>query len=354
MFYIGGYTQLPPGVKYQCGRGIEVWDDAVSERKDVTGCYNPSYLALSYRKDYLYAVEEGERGAVIRFLVGSDGILTEEDRIAFSGAGSCHLCLSRDESLLFVSNYVSGSLTVISCGQAGLSVVQEIGFQGKGKHPVRQEAPHIHSCWLRNEGRELLTADLGTDRVYRYLITDREEPLTPFEPQPYIAFPEGSGPRHIAVCHRKQRAYVSTELSNQVFLVQFDDENIGSLKAAWQLTGERGDSICTSHLEIWQERKLLYAAVRGTDEIVWYDIDESSGFLEEKGRCHSGGHFPRHFLLDRCKGELLVANQLSGQVCVFKIEDTEDARCGLKRVLSVPGVSCIVCKAPGQEQKSML
>ena len=78
--------------------------------------------------------------------------------------------------------------------------------------------------------------------------------------------------------------------------------------------------VLTAHLQLSRRYGTLYACVRGTDELVWFSVNPDSGRLDLRGRCPSAGRFPRHFLLDEETGTLLVANQLSGDVCVFRLD----------------------------------
>lgn len=341
MIYTGCYTRLPEGIPAQPGKGIEalVWERDNLYKKAVYENRNPSYLIADTGNERIYAVNETEQGGVTSFGIGEDGELISQDSICFPGQGTCHLCLSPDGRYLFAANYNSGELTMIDCSGTALKVVQQILYHGKGSHPVRQEAPHIHSSWMLSE-KELMAVDLGTDRIYRYFLGNQE--LMPNPIQPWISMPQGSGPRHMAFHWKEPIAYVTAELSNQIFLIRFDERGMGTVEEGWETTQETGNMILTSHLELWAEKKTLYTAVRGTDEIVWYSVEEESGRLALRGRCHSGGRFPRHFLLDKEKGRLLVANQLSGNICVFPLDEEGDLSARPIQYMESASVSCIL------------
>lgn len=355
MIYAGCYTpasrQDPEGKK----RGIEVleWDfENVPQRKTVLESSNPSWLLCSKDGQILYAANEEGQGCVTRFVKGKDGILAAQDSIRFPGQASCHLCLSPDEHYLFVADYTSGDLAILDCREEKLSVIQRIVYSGKGSHPIRQESPHIHSSWCLpdswlsaqriSEGGELLVVDLGTDRLYRYLIGE-EIPLTLHPVQPWIQLPIGSGPRHVTFHWEAKVAYVTAELSSQVFLIRFDEENLGHVQQTWKLADENVGNL-VSHLELWPEKRMLYVAVRGADELVWFSVDEDTGELIFQGRCPSGGTYPRHFLVDRERNCLLAANQRSGRLCMFQMDETGNVLSPPVWQMEIPNVVCVLEK----------
>lgn len=353
MIYAGCYTPAPGSGAEEKKRGIQVleWNsENMLQKKAVIESSNPSWLTGSRNKQIVYAANEEEQGGVTRFARTKEGTLAVQSSIHFPGRASCHLCLSSDESHLYVSDYESGDLTVLDCRAEELAVAQRIIYSGRGSDPLRQEGPHIHSSWRlprwENSAQafpgneELLVADLGTDRLYRYL-TGGEMPLTPHPVQPWIQLPAGSGPRHMTFHWKARVAYVTAELSNQLFLIRFDTQGLWHVESAWQLT-EGGSEGLASHLELWPEKKLLYAAVRGTDELVWFLADENTGNLKFRGRCPSGGEYPRHFMVDGERSCLLVANQRSGNLSVLRADGAGDVIPRPIQQLEIPNVVCVL------------
>lgn len=353
MIYAGCYTPVPGrgSEEKKCGIEMLEWDsENVLHKRTVTESSNPSWLIQDRNKKLVYAANEEEQGGVTRFVRTEEGALVRQDSIRFPGQSSCHLCLSPDEAYLYAADYDSGDLAVLDCRQERMSLVQQIEYTGRGSYPIRQEAAHIHSSWclplwgssvkeFSGDG-ELLVADLGTDRLYRYLI-GKEQPLIPHPIQPWIQLPPGSGPRHAAFHWKAKAVYVTAELSNQVFLIRFDEKNMGHVEKAWQLTEEHSENY-TSHLELWPERRLLYTAVRGADELVWFLVDEDSGELSFRGRCPSGGEYPRHFMVDRKRNCLLVANQHSGNLSILQLDGTGDIIFPPVQQIEIPNVVCVL------------
>lgn len=343
MILIGEYTKLPDWLPAQAGAGIAAFrrePDGVYREQGVCPAENPSYL-VSGGGECVYAVQEGSQGGLIRCGKTQAGAYAVDERICFAGSGSCHICFSPRTNTAYVSNYESGSLTAVDCAPEGMRVLQELSYSGRGLDPSRQVGPHIHSSWLSPRGGELFVADLGTDQIYRYL----QEPdggLRPNPRQPSISFPPGSGPRHMAFHHSLPIAYVTAELSNQVFLLQFGPDNTAQVQDCWPTTQQKGSTVLTAHLQLSARYGMLYACVRGTDELVWFSVDPDSGLLSLRGRCPSGGRFPRHFLLDEQAGVLLVANQLSGDVCVFRVDRNGDVIAKPAQRIAAPSAAAVI------------
>ena len=103
-------------------------------------------------------------------------------------------------------------------------------------------------------------------------------------------------------------------------MLRFDLDGVASIRGSWSTAARQEGMVLTAHLQLSRRYGTLYTCVRGTDELVWFSVDPDSGRLDLRGRCPSAGRFPRHFLLEEEAGTLLVANQLSGDVCVFRLD----------------------------------
>lgn len=343
MILVGEYTHLPDWLPTRPGSGIlalERGADGSYQKRGVCGMKNPSYLVPGGGGS-LYAVEEGSEGGLVRLQKTPDGTYAAAETVRFPGSGSCHICLNSRTDMAYVSNYDSGSLTAVRCAPGGMEVTQELSYSGNGPDPNRQAGPHIHSSWLSPGGEELFVADLGTDRIYRYL-PGQDGTLSPNPRQPSISFPPGSGPRHMAFHHSLPAAYVTAELSNQVFLLRFGPDNTAQVQDSWPTTQQKGSTVLTAHLQLSARYGMLYTCVRGADELVWFFVDPDSGRLSPRGRCSSGGRFPRHFLLDEESGSLLAANQLSGDVCVFRVGPNGDVEPAPAQRINAPSAAVVV------------
>ena len=212
-FLLGGYAER--GV--QSILQAELRDGQLSLTPVSAEAENPSWLLLHPNGQILYAVEERvPAGGLAVFRRTSDGWAAERHLPA--GSAPCHLALDDEARFLFVSNYMDGTLNVWRLDAEGMpaEMTDTLRHAGHGADPRRQESPHIHSS--RFLDGLLYLADLGLDQVDVCRLNRDTGKLIPLR---QIAFPAGSGPRHMAVhpAH-PDLLYVNAEMGGLVFAVK--------------------------------------------------------------------------------------------------------------------------------------
>lgn len=311
-FYSGSYAE--PGedgiVRFRMDT-----EKGVLERVSACGVVkNPSYICFDTSQSILYAVrEEVPTGALHTLRIGSDGL---ELVGAFStqGADPCHISLDESGRVLLVANYTSGSLAVFSVGEDGVPVTQTqlIVHEGRGAHPARQEAPHVHCARVR--GKEAFVVDLGLDKVFVYGIDGQAGVLT--DTGKRLCFPPGSGPRHLEFCRRAPGVvYVVCELSNQIAVFREKDGDYALVQLLSTLPADFvGENTAAA---VKAERDYLFVSNRGHDSIAAYRIGED-GLLELSQIVGSGGKTPRDFSV--FGDYLVIANQDSDSITVLRMD----------------------------------
>ena len=229
MLLIGEYTEFPAWLPADPGSGIALFNSTEGAEpfaNTVLSVHNPSFLCADGYGGF-YALDEGPQGLLTHFIPDGKSFYFVE-QVAFEAQGSCHLCVS-PEHKIYISNYDSGTLTVVSDNNGHLEVIQTLYFHGGGPVKSRQSASHIHSCRLSPNGRELFAADLGGDRLYRFDI-QKDGRLNKHIEQPYIQLPGGSGPRHMDFHPNSRFMYISAELSNQIFTLCFNENGVACIR----------------------------------------------------------------------------------------------------------------------------
>jgi 6-phosphogluconolactonase len=347
--YIGSYTL---GAK---GRGIyrfkldlingTLRDLALSAETD-----NPSYLAVSSSKKYLYAVNETSEyqgrasGSVSSFRIDPDtGALTQISRKISGGKHPCQAVLSPEDKYLVAANYTSGTISLfpLEAGGGLGEAVQIIQFSGQGPHPERQEGPHAHSFMFDLEGKYGFACDLGTDRLMIYAYNPKASlPLTPAD-LPICYFKPGAGPRQGIMHPAGDSGYFLNELDSTIDVLRYDRrggfEKIQSLR-----TLPQGLEIPNTGaaLKISPEGQFLYASNRGHDSIAIF-AGQPDRTLEWVGAVPSGGKTPRDFGLDPTGAFLLVCHQDSDNLTVFR----RNPKTGLLKQIQeypLPGGVCLL------------
>jgi 6-phosphogluconolactonase len=339
--FIGAYTKGNGGKAdgiYEFTLNAET--EALENLHVVAETVNPSYLALSPSKKFLYAVNETNEtdgkpnGAVSAFSLDSGGRLRFLNRQSSEGKSPCHAVIDRDEKYAVIANYADGVLAALPLAQDGSleAARQVIRFSGSGPNAERQEGAHAHSFFFDTHCRFGFACDLGSDRVMAYRFAAASDSPLSSAPIPWTASKPGAGPRH-GVFHPSGRfAYVVNELDSTVDVLSYDETH-GSFQKMQSLSTlplnagppslARSRHNTAAAIKISADGHFLYCSNRGHDSIACFKVGESGGgfgALEEAGHFPALGKSPRDFAIDPSGSFLVACNQDSDQAAVFRIE----------------------------------
>ena len=313
---------------------------------------DPSFVAVHPSGKYLYAVNEagnfggGNSGAVSAFTIDrQSGKLTLLNQVATRGAGPCHVSLDKTGKYVLVANYDGGSVAVFPVQEDG-SLGKESAFvqhTGSGPNKERQEAPHAHWSGTSPDNRFALAVDLGLDEVLVYRFDAGKGSLAPNDP-PFAKLSPGAGPRHFAFHPNGKFGYVLTEMDATVTAFSYDAAN-GSLAPLQTIPTLPKDNTApkeAAEIAVHPSGKFLYVSNRaGIDSITVFSIDATKGTLASAGQFSTKGKTPRHFTIDPTGAFLLVANEESNNIVVFKIDPATGDLTPTGQVLEAPSPVCI-------------
>jgi cellobiose epimerase len=320
---ISGYT------KSEKNKGIAVYDfnqqSGVLKFKSVTDkVENPAYLAISKNGHNLYAVSEKNTGggAVMAYRFNfTNGTLQPINPVAPTGEGPCYISVDDAQTHVFIANYSDGSLNVFPLNKNGSidsASRQSIQNTGSSINKENQQGPHAHSAILSPDNHYVLTADLGSDRIYSYRFNPAAgSPLSPAS-KAFITVKPGSGPRHIIFHPNGNYVYVVNELSGTVDVFDYKDGLLLPKQSISMLPEKFSGIVEAADIHISADGKFLYASNREVrNEIVIYAVSDK-GTLRFVARQSVLGAVPRNFVIDPSGKFLLVANQKSNEVIVFR------------------------------------
>lgn len=302
---------------------------------------NPSYLALSFDKQYLYAVNELKEyknkagGAVSAYRIESDGGLRFLNQRPTGGADPCYVGLDRERRCLTVANFTGGSVCsypLCADGSLGKKGVI-IRHYGHGADPVRQSAPHPHAAVWAPDGKYVIVADLGTDDLTVYRV-DREKRVLCADAVHSFFVGSRMGPRACVFDQRGERCYVLCEISSAVMTFSYMDGRLEFLQAVPSVAEPGGVSNSGADLHLAPDGRFLYVSNRGQDSITVFSV-QADGTLQLVQAVGCGGRTPRNFALDPTGGWVLVGNQDSDSIAVFK-RDVQSGRLALENKAFAP------------------
>lgn len=289
-------TYPPLGLGTPVGRGEGLYRQQGSDAELTVVLDAPSFVVAHPALPLLYAVSEAPDSALhVISVEGEPRVLAS---VPTGGVDACHILLSEDADVAYVSHYGSGDVAVVMLGDDGLPVEpaprQLLGHSGSGPRADRQEGPHAHFAAYAPGGAHLLVADLGTDQLRRYVLN----PDGTLEPDGIAAqLPPGSGPRHLTV--RGELIYLVCELDHRLRTLRWTPgEAVADVIAEVPTTlapQRTGDDTYDAHITVvpGDDRDVLLVSVRGPDVISVFDLSPEG---EARYRVSLDvGQWPRYF-----------------------------------------------------------
>jgi 6-phosphogluconolactonase len=284
---------------------------------------NVDWITYSAGREFLYAASEVDSfngkptGAVASFSA-ANGTLKPLSAQNSASMGTCHVALDHTGRVLLSADYGGGSAASYLVTDGKLSpVVWSEHYTGHGPNADRQQSAHAHFASFSPDNRFAYFNDLGEDCIHIYMLNAATAQLTPAGS--YHAKP-GAGPRTLHFHTNGHIAYSINELDSTVDVLEWSKAD-GSLtlvtRIALLTTGYTGDTHACDTV-ISKDGKSVYFANRGNNSIYLFHADEKTGSLTPGGRFDCGGKTPRNFVLDPTERWMLVANQDSNQISVFR------------------------------------
>jgi 6-phosphogluconolactonase len=287
---------------------------------------NPSFVAVSPDQKFVYAVNEdagnnGKGGDISVFSFDKKtGVLTYINKQPTHGDHPCYVAVDKTGKWVAAGNYSSGSLSMIPVmadGSLGNEIIH-IQHEGSGVDKQRQEKPHVHCTVFSNDNRFLFVPDLGIDKVMIYAFDASTGALTPAK-QPFAKSKDGSGPRHFIFHPNNKYAYLIEELSGTVEVFQYNNGTLKNIQRISTMPARDTSFAGSADIHVSPDGKFLYASNRAdANTIAIYAINQKDGKLIFRAHQSTLGKGPRNFNFDPSGNFLLVGNQNSDQIVIFK------------------------------------
>ncbi|MEK3888690.1 lactonase family protein [Bacillus sp. FSL K6-3431] len=300
---------------------------------------SPTYLTMSDDNRYLYSVAQEEKsGGVAAYSINAEtGDLILVGSHVQEGAPPCHLDTLQNE--LVTGNYHEGTVELYRIAENGAvnSAQSIVQHAGKGPHE-RQEKPHVHYTATTPDGKYVVVADLGIDELVTYKVAN--DKLVKVNT---LNVKAGSGPRHIAFHPYGKIAYLLTELTSEVVVLDYDT-NQGSFAEKQYIRAIPEDFSGTndaSAIHISSDGRFVYAGNRGHNSIAVFSVNEETGELTHIENTPTGGEWPRDFVLDPSGAFIVASNQHTGNLVLFARDQETGKLTKLDSEVDVPEVVCV-------------
>ena len=291
-----------------------------TELKHITkGTANPSYLAISPDRKFIYAVNEtGKSSTVSAFKYDAKtGVLTFLNKVDSHGADPCFVTV--DGKNVIVANYSGGSLAVFSRKADGslTEAIQVIKHTGKSIDPKgRQESAHVHMTKFSPDHKHLIVNDLGEDQtyIYNYNAAGKEKTLTE---KTVIKTTPGTGPRHITFAPNGKFAYLAHEFTGMITVFSYAGGSLTKIEEVGTTPKNFSGKVDGADIHVSTDGKFLYETNRGDANSISTFAILPTGKLKFIETISTLGNGPRNFTIDPTGKYLLVAHQYTNNVVIF-------------------------------------
>jgi 6-phosphogluconolactonase len=292
-------------------------------KSKVTGIVNPSFIVISSDKKYVYSVNETANGTLSSFSFNPEsGEIVFLNSVSSGGNGPTNITTDNQGKFVFCANYGSGGIAAIGINKDGsLSTsLQVFKYEPKPNGSGRQSGSHAHSTVFSPDYKYLMVPDLGTDKVniYHFDVTKTSNPLEPMNP-PFVDVKPGSGPRIIVFHPNGKYAYVIHEMGAMVTVFDYENGKLAEKQTVSIVSEGFTGRVGAADIQVSPDGRFLYASNRGdANELAIYKIN-IDGTLVYNGRISSNGAGARSFVIDPAGNFLLIGNNTSNMVSIFRI-----------------------------------
>jgi 6-phosphogluconolactonase len=308
---------------------------------------NPSFLAVSPNNKFVYSVNENADST--RFTIGGNisafafnkGVLTELNKVSSGGKHPCYVTIDKTGEWIFAGNYTSGSIGLLHVNKDGSlqNIKQTIQHEGSGPNKERQQGPHVHSTNLSADNKYLFVPDLGIDKVMIYSF-DKTRGVLKYKSA--AASGPGNGPRHFDIAPNNKFAYLIEEMTGTVVCYKVNNGSLKYLQRINALPADFKGAVGSADIHVSPDGKFLYCSNRGdANSISIFSIHADDGKLTLIGHQPTLGKTPRNFNFDPSGNFLLVANQNSDDIVIFKIDKQTGLLTDTGKRINVPNPVCV-------------
>ena len=313
------------------------------------------WICFSPDRKYLFAACEVDSfkgrptGELASFHV-VDGKLEQLSAVNSASKGTCQCAIDHTGHVLISADYGGGSAASFKVTAGKLSdPVWSEHYTVHGPNPQRQESAHAHFASFSPDNRFVYVNDLGGDMIHIYTFSTETAELK--SAGAYHSAP-GVGPRTLHFHPNGHIAYCMNEMASSVDVLKWNksDGSLTRIDTVHLLPpnapipdpkdAPEGNTGCDT--VITRDGRYVYFANRGTDFIYSFKCDPATGALTPMERTGTGGKTPRNFTLDPTEHWMLVADQNSSNLAVFRRNLTTGKLASDGKKVDCPTPMCIV------------
>jgi len=181
----------------------------------------------------------------------------------------------------------------------------------------------------------VLVCDLGLDRVYAFRINEENKLVLSATYQADAK----TGPRHLVVHPESKRVYVFTELSSEIHVVDFNNDDVKLIEKVSALPEGVDAQKWGAAIRLSNDGKFLYVSNRGHDSISVFKLADTLDLIQN---VPTEGVQPRDFNLSPCGKYCVVANHDTNNLTLFAVDQTTGLLSLSQKNFEAPEAVCVV------------
>jgi len=326
--------------------GIYVYDynskTAETKLKSIAkGVVDPSYLAVSKDKKFVYSVNErGSKSAISAFSFDS-GNLNFINQKPSAGADPCYVAV--DDQHVILANYSGGNISVFGRNADGslTDVKQVIQHMGKSIDPKRQLSAHVHQIQFTPDKKYMICNDLGEDQIYIYNY-DPKSKNNVLSVKTVIKTNAGSGPRHLTFSPNGKFAYLTHEFNGSITSFSYANGSLNKIQEIASTPNDFTGKIDGADIHTSADGKFLYETNRGDANTIAVFAIDAKGILKLVEIVSTLGKGPRNFSIDPSGNFLLVAHQYTNNVVIFNRDQITGKLKASGKTIDISSPVCLI------------
>jgi 6-phosphogluconolactonase (cycloisomerase 2 family) len=188
-------------------------------------------------------------------------------------------------------------------------------------------------------GRWVLAVDLGLDAVLVYELDATKGKL---QERSRVRFKAGSGPRHLALHPTGAYAYVVGELDSTVTVCGWQDGTLTPGAVVSTRLKPAGKQNAPAEILVSADGRFGYVSNRGDNTVAVFAVSGAGAVLRLTATPSCGGDWPRHLAIDPTGRRMYVANERSGDVSWFGLDDATGLPVGKAAKVAAKAVTRIL------------
>lgn len=300
---------------------------------------NPTYLTISNDQQYLYAVAKVEdQGGVAAFSLNAEnGELHFLNQQLAVGSPPCHVSTDKTNRYLLSSNYHKGTVEAHLLEELTGSIKPNPSIVSHKAVEADQQA-HTHYASFTPDEKYIVVVDLGIDQLITYKL--EEDQLVK---ESHLDLKPKSGPRHLVFHPNGQYAYIMTEFSSEVVVLQYHAESgkFTEIQSVSTIPTDFNENNQGSAIHISSDGRFIYVGNRGHNSIAVFSIDPNTYKVTFMEHTSTEGDWPRDFSFDPSEDYILASNQESSNLALYKRNAKTGRLSLLQSDVVVPNPVCV-------------